>query len=295
MSSQTLQLFLSKYEFIGTHPDLPNGAFGQVLECQQRGPRGVQLASSHQEQEQRRKYVVKCIDFNRHYHICQARGHDMSKCPDKELQREYDLLMLAQSCPYLCKCIEVLYVPHDHMYIVMPRYQGDLLKFIETHELALSDLKTLARRLLCGLAFLQEHHVIHRDIKPENVLLDGTVHTAVIADFGCGRRVTGSHPTVGMGTQQYQSPEMMTGQPYDLHTDMWSTGCLLYLAATRRLPFPSFEFALTRTIDLDEVGDAYGDRTFTQLLDALLSMHPHHRPLAADALMHPFVTSSSSS
>lgn len=46
--------------------------------------------------EDKSPFVVKCIDYNKHAGICRKRGHKMHECPDKELKREKELLLIAQ-------------------------------------------------------------------------------------------------------------------------------------------------------------------------------------------------------
>ncbi|MFL6229498.1 MAG: protein kinase domain-containing protein [Pyrinomonadaceae bacterium] len=109
-----------------------------------------------------------------------------------------------------------------------------------------------------GLAKAHAAGVVHRDLKPDNVMIarDGYVK---ILDFGLAKlfepqsaagddasseaatAVLEQHSTPGvvMGTVGYMSPEQAQGRVRELdhRTDIFSFGCLLYEAATKRRPF----------------------------------------------------------
>jgi Tol biopolymer transport system component len=104
-----------------------------------------------------------------------------------------------------------------------------------------------------GVARAHAAGIVHRDLKPGNILVadDGLVK---VLDFGLAKlveRQPGSEssmtsaPTeaphtgegVVMGTVGYMSPEQVQAKPTDHRSDIFSMGCILYEAATRRRPF----------------------------------------------------------
>ena len=94
---------------------------------------------------------------------------------------------------------------------------------------------------------------MHRDLKPGNIMVSADGFTKVL-DFGLAKLteqrqgapdISGS-PTLTaggsaagsvVGTAGYMSPEQVAGRAVDHRSDIFSFGCILYEAATRREPF----------------------------------------------------------
>src|SRR5215471_96072 len=126
-----------------------------------------------------------------------------------------------------------------------------------------AELPKLLRYLQHGAEGLAKAHasgIVHRDLKPDNIMVTRDGHTKVL-DFGLAKLVepslTGrapgegdselatailqqqSKPGVVMGTVGYMSPEQAQGRvnEIDHRSDIFSFGCILYEAITRRKAF----------------------------------------------------------
>jgi serine/threonine protein kinase/Tol biopolymer transport system component len=136
-------------------------------------------------------------------------------------------------------------------YIAMELVDGHTLKS-KIHREA-TELKTLLVYLAQAAEGLAKAHaagIVHRDLKPENIMITRDGYAKVL-DFGLAKLTIRSeggtnaptearnHTREGavMGTVAYMSPEQVQGKIVDHRSDIFSFGCILYEAATRRRPF----------------------------------------------------------
>lgn len=129
-------------------------------------------------------------------------------------------------------------------FIVMEHVTGEPLdKIIASgRQVPLIDRLSIIEQVCAALGYAHQRGVIHRDIKPANVIVQPDGH-AKIVDFGIAR-VQKSGAETGLtrtgnviGTVHYIAPERLKGQPFDGRSDIFSTGVMLYLMLTGRLPF----------------------------------------------------------
>jgi serine/threonine protein kinase/tetratricopeptide (TPR) repeat protein len=119
------------------------------------------------------------------------------------------------------------------LFYVMPNMEGAALRdrLEAERQLPLDEALRLTREVASALDYAHRHNVVHRDIKPENILLhEGS---AMVADFGIGKAVTGGRPIthtgMSIGTPAYMSPEQASGETnVDGRSDLYSLGCVLY-------------------------------------------------------------------
>jgi Tol biopolymer transport system component len=139
-------------------------------------------------------------------------------------------------------------------YISMELVAGQTLDQLIHQERA--DLRTLLGHLAQAAEGVAKAHaagIVHRDLKPGNIMIskDGF---AKVLDFGLAKltergAITDAERTsapteaaatgagVVMGTVGYMSPEQVQAKTVDHRSDIFSLGCILYEAATRRRPF----------------------------------------------------------
>jgi hypothetical protein len=98
-----------------------------------------------------------------------------------------------------------------------------------------------------GVAIIHSSGFMHRDLKPSNMLLTEDLHGCKIADLGVGRALQTrprddssqcgtnievksllSSYTACLGSPTYMSPEVSRGENYNMSTDMYSMGCVLF-------------------------------------------------------------------
>jgi serine/threonine protein kinase/photosystem II stability/assembly factor-like uncharacterized protein len=99
-----------------------------------------------------------------------------------------------------------------------------------------------------ALAHAHGRGVVHRDLKSANIVVTDQGLVKVL-DFGLARRLpslsadasTESNRNLAdgalAGTLPYMSPEILRGQPWGQHSDIWALGCVLYEGVGGQLPF----------------------------------------------------------
>lgn len=111
-----------------------------------------------------------------------------------------------------------------------------------TPELAIS----VFSQICDALTYAHEMRIYHRDLKSSNLLFtlsdSGEVIVKLI-DFGiaCAVSEVGSTAdgTMLVGTPAYMAPELAAGKSYDLRSEIYALGCLLFEALEGDVPFPS--------------------------------------------------------
>ncbi|HTQ53170.1 MAG TPA: tetratricopeptide repeat protein [Bryobacteraceae bacterium] len=96
---------------------------------------------------------------------------------------------------------------------------------------------TIARQLCAGLVEAHRNGIIHGDLKPGNVILTkgpGGTPRAVIADFGLARAAL--TPGAAGGTPGYMAPELKTGAPATVASDIYALGVILHELASGYRP-----------------------------------------------------------
>jgi eukaryotic-like serine/threonine-protein kinase len=128
---------------------------------------------------------------------------------------------------------------HARPYLVMELVRGPTLEAWLRQQPRIDERTALkvAGHVCVGLSGLHHFGVVHRDIKPSNVLIEAG-QMLKISDLGLARDPSISHPESVAGTPQYLAPEcLVEGAPYDVRSDLYAVGVILYRLLMGRLPF----------------------------------------------------------
>jgi anti-sigma factor RsiW len=127
-------------------------------------------------------------------------------------------------------------------YLAMQYIAGRTLeqRLTQGGPLQVVEILRIGMQAASGLAAAHAQGLVHRDIKPANLLLENGVERVKLTDFGLARSVDDASLTqtgVITGTPQFMAPEQARGEALDARADLFSLGCVLYMAATGRPPF----------------------------------------------------------
>ncbi len=160
-------------------------------------------------------------------------------------------------------------------------------------DVTLADRLELMAQVATALEAAHSVGVLHKDIKPANVLITEPPEgppRAVLTDFGIGQILdrqrlrshgitafgwvtgaTAEDPTQQAGTHLYMAPELLTGRPPSIQSDLYALGVMLYQVTVADLARP---LAAGWERDVD---DELLRRDIADCVDGL----PDHRPRSA--------------
>ena len=198
-------------------------------------------------------YLCKSNDFEKNVAVKVLRRHDGDDLQTKRFLNEVKALGKC-SHPGIIQ-VHRFSVTTDgaSLYYVMDALNGRSL----SHELETNGPLTPRRlikifsQVFDALEHAHGYGIVHRDVKPSNIMLtlnEQGEEQAVLIDFGIMRA---SSPDVRLtatgdmlGTPSYMSPEQCQGTVADFRSDLYSTGCTIYEAATGRPPFEGDSYAI---------------------------------------------------
>ncbi|CAG9315583.1 unnamed protein product [Blepharisma stoltei] len=171
---------------------------------------------------------------------------------------------------------------------------GDLHTKIKNHILCNtsfpeSQIWTIFIQLIRGLKALHDNKILHRDLKSANIFMcsDGTVK---IGDMNIAKISKNGFANTMVGTPFYASPEIWQYQTYNLKSDMWSLGCIIYEMITLHPPFIASDIkSLYKKISLGNYKrlPTQYSTDLNNIVRQLLSIKPEFRPSCSRLLnMH---------
>ncbi|KAA6386343.1 MAG: hypothetical protein EZS28_018130 [Streblomastix strix] len=163
-------------------------------------------------------------------------------------------------------------------------------------------LRALMKQIFEGLRVFHEAGIVHRDIKCDNILLNsppgsGRVHVK-ISDLGFAKREDlMSQQTYLAGTLPFMSPEYFHENPIITQkVDIYALGITFYKLITHKYPVNERNFKeqgkkMTQLKCIKRPSEIK-DNLLWDLLSQLLEFDSDKRITVAEALQHPYFTSS---
>ena len=176
------------------------------------------------------KCVMKQIDITK-----------MSEQEKRETVQEAKILE-ALNHPNIVKFIEVFKTKNGKLCIVMDYCDGgDLQNRIKEQRgknLTESQIVEWFTQVCLGLKHIHDRKIIHRDLKGQNIFLNKN-GILKVGDFGICKILSNTKALARtvVGTPYYLSPEVVQSKPYNLKSDIWSMGVILYELCALKPPF----------------------------------------------------------
>ncbi|KAL7276565.1 hypothetical protein RUND412_000445 [Rhizina undulata] len=198
----------------------------------------------------RKLVAVKVIEHG-------AAGGASKERVESSLKRELDILKTVQH-PSLIRLKAYSIEPSRALLILRYCPGGDLFDVASDYTFTMEAplIRRIFAEVVSAVCYLHKNGIVHRDVKLENVLINlpraqlAEINSApydyphpitTLTDVGLSRRVDFEKDpllTTRCGSDDYASPELIMGQPYDgRQTDAWALGVMLFALMESRLPF----------------------------------------------------------
>ncbi|KAL0236951.1 hypothetical protein PCE1_000348 [Barthelona sp. PCE] len=146
-------------------------------------------------------------------------------------------------------------------------------------------------QICLALKHVHDRKILHRDLKTQNIFINKD-NTLSLGDFGIARvlKSTMECAVTAIGTPYYLSPEICEDKPYNMKSDIWSLGCILYEMVTHR---HAFDAQNMRGLVLKILRGRYPripshySSELSQLIDTMLQKNPKRRPTINQLLKMP--------
>jgi NIMA (never in mitosis gene a)-related kinase len=162
---------------------------------------------------------------------------------------------------------------------------GDLMKMVNQHlksktRISESDIWKALSDITHGLKSLHYKKILHRDLKAANIFIskDGTYK---LGDLNVSKVLKKGLAYTQTGTPYYASPEVWQDQPYDMKSDIWSLGCVIYEMAALEPPFKASDlqslFKKVKAGVFKPIPSFYSS-DLSQMVNSMLKLRPKERP-----------------
>ncbi|MDZ4832252.1 MAG: protein kinase [Candidatus Melainabacteria bacterium] len=138
---------------------------------------------------------------------------------------------------------------NDQPFMVLENVTGKTLRqhLNEHGPLDNEQARAVFAAVASALAHAHKSGISHRDLKPENLILhldDNSNMEPKLIDFGLAKHVQSQHNTMItqggitlVGTPAYMSPDQANARTYDVRSEVYSFGCVLFEALVGSPPF----------------------------------------------------------
>ena len=96
-----------------------------------------------------------------------------------------------------------------------------------------------------AMAYMESCQLVHRDLRTENILIASLMEDspvrAKLADFGLSRQLLGASIELGHDIWQYNPPERLQDNIYDIKSDVYSFSICCWEIASRKIPYQEWD------------------------------------------------------
>ena len=199
-------------------------------------------------------FLVKYINTGDLYSIKSMRKDQLLSESLVDNILDEKIILSEGQCEFILQ-LSFFFQSPERIYFVTPFMKGgDLYHKLKKEGNLPEDLvRFYAAQIAIALQYLHEYGIAYRDLKPENILIDEDGYIK-LCDFGASTHFQGTLKEKEFaGSPEYASPEMITNKGYNIMSDWWSFGILIYELLYGITPF--FNKDNNRMYELIELGE----------------------------------------
>jgi len=153
----------------------------------------------------------------------------------KYIEKEIEI-MYKLNHKNIIKLYETIYT-EQHIFLILELCNTDLYKFIQNNELNEENIQYIIKQIVEAIKYIMDNNIVHRDLKPHNILINKNLDIK-LADFGFAREFKDTllSDTI-CGSPLYMAPEILNNQKYNIKSDIWSLGIIMYEMVMKNHPF----------------------------------------------------------
>lgn len=177
----------------------------------------------YKKKDKKQKYAIKKIyrkDDSKYIYYIDKEIEIMKKLNHENIIRLYDVI-------YRDK----------YIFLILELCDSDLHSFMNKNDLNENQIKLIIRQITNALKYIMDNNIVHRDLKPHNILINKDL-TIKLCDFGFAKEFKDTLMTNTVcGSPLYMAPEILNNHSYNLKSDIWSLGIIMYEMIMKDHPY----------------------------------------------------------
>ena len=127
-----------------------------------------------------------------------------------------------------------------HVFLILELCDTDLYSYIHKNIITEKDTQYIVKQIIEAIKYIMDNNIVHRDLKPHNILINEKTKEIKLCDFGFAREFKDTLLTDTIcGSPLYMAPELLQNQKYNIKSDIWSLGIIMYEIVMKNHPFKS--------------------------------------------------------
>lgn len=139
----------------------------------------------------------------------------------------------------IIKLYDTIYT-EKYVFLILELCDTDLYTYIHNNIISEQDTQYIVKQIIEAIKYIMDNNIVHRDLKPHNILINEVTKEIKLCDFGFAREFKDTLLTDTIcGSPLYMAPELLQNQKYNIKSDIWSLGIIMYEIVMKNHPFKS--------------------------------------------------------